>query len=68
MVRDELKWRSEECGIEPVPYSKGPRNALVLEIEAENLTEVFTGFGERGRPAEEVAKSELTWHVRVGAD
>jgi RNA 3'-terminal phosphate cyclase (ATP) len=29
---------------------------LVLEIEAENVTEVFTGFGERGRPAEEVAK------------
>jgi RNA 3'-terminal phosphate cyclase (ATP) len=56
VVRDELKWRSEECGVELVPYPKGPGNALVLEIEAENVTEVFTGFGERGRPAEEVAK------------
>jgi RNA 3'-terminal phosphate cyclase (ATP) len=57
VVRDELRWRSEECGIELVPHPKGPGNALVLEIEAENVTEVFTGFGERGRPAEEVAKS-----------
>ena len=56
VVRDELKWRSEECGVELVPYPKGPGNALVLEIEAEHVTEVFTGFGERGRPAEEVAK------------
>lgn len=56
VVRDELKWRSEECGMELVPHAKGPGNALVLEIEAENVTEVFTGFGERGRPAEEVAE------------
>ena len=56
VVRDELKWRSEECGIELVSCPKGPGNALVLEIAAGNVTEVFTGFGERGRPAEEVAK------------
>jgi RNA 3'-terminal phosphate cyclase (ATP) len=59
VVRDELKWRSEECGVELVAYPKGPGNALVLEIEAEHVTEVFTGFGERGRPAEEVAKSAV---------
>ena len=27
------------------------------QIEAEHVTGVFTGFGERGRPAEEVARS-----------
>src|SRR5437899_1483201 len=59
VVRNELKWRSEECGVELVAHPKGPGNALVLEIEAENVTEVFTGFGERGRPAEEVAKSAV---------
>jgi RNA 3'-terminal phosphate cyclase (ATP) len=32
---------------------------LVLEIEAEHVTEVFTGFGERGRPAGEVAESAV---------
>ena len=37
--------------METVAYPKGSGNALVLEIEAEHVTEVFTGFGERGRPA-----------------
>jgi RNA 3'-terminal phosphate cyclase (ATP) len=73
VVRDELKWRADECGVEAVPYSVGPGNAVVLAIETEHLTEVFTGFGERGRPAEEVAKSALqaakTWlEVNVPVD
>ena len=59
VVHDELKWRTDECGVETVAYPTGPGNALVLEIEAEHVTEVFTGFGERGRPAEEVAKSAV---------
>jgi RNA 3'-terminal phosphate cyclase (ATP) len=57
VVRDELKWREEECAIEAVQYPVGPANAVLLAIETEHVTEVFTGFGERGRPAEEVAKS-----------
>jgi RNA 3'-terminal phosphate cyclase (ATP) len=59
VVREELRWRPEECGIETVPHPKGPGNALVLEIEAENVAVVFTGFGERGRPAEEVAQEAV---------
>ncbi len=59
VVRDELRWREDECAIEPVQYPVGPGNAVVLAIEAEHVTEVFTGFGERGRPAEEVAKSAV---------
>ncbi len=59
VVRDELKWREEECSIEAVQYPVGPGNAVVLAIETEPVTEVFTGFGERGRPAEEVAKSAV---------
>ena len=59
VVRDELKWREDECAIETVQYPVGPGNAVVLAIEAEHVTEVFTGFGERGRPAEEVAKSAV---------
>ena len=46
-------------------HPKGPGNALALEIEAEHVTEIFTGFGERGRPAEEVAQEAIaaarTW-------
>jgi len=59
VVRNELKWRSEEGAVEIVAHPRGPGNALVLEIEAEHVTEVFTGFGERGRPAEEVAMSAI---------
>ena len=65
LVRDELKWSEDECAIEAVQYPVGPGNAVVLAIEAEHVTEVFTGFGERGRPAEEVATSAVqaakTW-------
>ena len=43
----------------PVQYPVGPGNAVVLAIETEHVTEVFTGFGERGRPAEEVARSAV---------
>ncbi len=48
VVREELKWRADECSVENVPHPVGPGNAAV-----------FTGFGERGRPAEEVAKSAV---------
>ncbi len=40
-------------------YPVGPGNAGVLAVEAEHVTEVFTAFGERGRPAEEVARSAV---------
>jgi RNA 3'-terminal phosphate cyclase (ATP) len=65
VIRDELKWRADECGVEVIQRPVGPGNAVVLAIEAEHLTEVFTGFGERGRPAEDVARSTVraaqTW-------
>jgi RNA 3'-terminal phosphate cyclase (ATP) len=55
VVREDLRWQAAECAVEVVAHPKGPGNALVLEVEAEHVTAVFTGFGERGRPAEEVA-------------
>jgi RNA 3'-terminal phosphate cyclase (ATP) len=59
VVREELRWREDECEVEVVPHPKGPGNALALEIECEHVTAVFTGFGERGRPAEEVAREAV---------
>src|SRR6266536_2784083 len=59
VVREELRWREDECEVEVVPHPKGPGNALVLEIECEHVTAVFTGCGERGRPAEEVAREAV---------
>jgi RNA 3'-terminal phosphate cyclase (ATP) len=59
VVRQELRWSAEECTIETVAHPIGPGNALMLEIEAAHVTAVFTGFGERGRPAEEVAREAV---------
>ncbi len=55
VVREQLGWREDECHLESVANPVGPGNALLLEIETEHVTEVFTCFGERGRSAEEVA-------------
>lgn len=56
VIREELRWGAEECSVETVPHPKGPGNAVVLEIQTEQVIAIFTGFGERGRPAEEVAR------------
>jgi RNA 3'-terminal phosphate cyclase (ATP) len=60
VVRQELNWRDTECSVENVAHPIGPGNALVLEIEAEHATAVFTGFGERGRSAEEVGRQAVS--------
>jgi RNA 3'-terminal phosphate cyclase (ATP) len=38
-----------------VSGSPGPGNVLLLELASDQVTEVFTGFGERGVPAFRVA-------------
>jgi RNA 3'-terminal phosphate cyclase (ATP) len=39
-----------------VAGSHGPGNVVFIEIESEHITEVFTGFGQRGVRAETVAE------------
>jgi RNA 3'-terminal phosphate cyclase len=39
--------------------SRGPGNVVMIELEAEHVTEVFTGFGQRGVRAEVVAMQAL---------
>lgn len=58
VVSDKLGWPVESLQVEKVE-SNGPGNALVLELGFENLTEVFTGFGERGVLAETVAEKVI---------
>ena len=55
-VRAALGW--EEACCRPLEVaSAGPGNAVQLEIESEHITELFTGFGERGLRAESVAEA-----------
>lgn len=41
--------------IRGLPSREGPGNALLVEVRSEAVSELFTGFGEKGRPAETVA-------------
>lgn len=55
VVEKMLGWNRSWLSAESVP-SAGPGNVLLLEVECENVTEVFTGFGERSVRAEVVAE------------
>ncbi len=64
IARTECEVVAEQLGLEPaaltvesVPDPAGPGNALVVTVETDSGLEVFTGFGRRGLPAEEVAKT-----------
>jgi RNA 3'-terminal phosphate cyclase (ATP) len=54
-LKAELALKDRELEREVLPEDQGPGNACRLELAHERLTLVFTGFGEKGRPAEEVA-------------
>ena len=56
VIRDELEWAREQLAVVDVEDSQGPGNILSVEIVSENVTEVFTGFGQKGISAEKVAK------------
>lgn len=57
VVRERLGWPAEATQVETVAQPVGPGNALLLEIEAERITAVFTACGERGQSAEAVAEA-----------
>lgn len=42
-----------------VDESNGPGNVVMIESISEKITEVFTGFGEQGLPAESVAEHAI---------
>lgn len=55
VIAQKLGWDTAGMKAEAVENAQGPGNVLTLEIESEAVTEVFTGFGERGVSAEKVA-------------
>lgn len=55
VIRDRLGWDEAWLTVREVTDAHGPGNVLILEVESEHLTEVFTGFGRRGVRAETVA-------------
>ncbi len=57
VLQARLSWDSSCFSIEEIAKPRGPGNVLVCTLESRNITEVFTGFGERGLPAERVGAS-----------
>jgi RNA 3'-terminal phosphate cyclase (ATP) len=62
-------WSRESLEQVEVPRPRGPGNAVVVDVQSEGLCEVFTAFGARGVPAEQVAETVVAAARRyVGAD
>lgn len=55
VVRKHLNLETEACK-SSVIESNGPGNVVFVEVEAEHVTAVFTGFGEKRVSAENVAE------------
>lgn len=56
VVANRLGWTSSSLVCDELSAAFGPGNALMLELESEQVTELFTHFGERGVSAEKVAE------------
>lgn len=57
-IKRMMAW-PDECFQIRTMENVGPGNILTIEIESEHVTEVFTGFGQRGVRAEAVAEDAL---------
>jgi len=59
VVAGRLRLPKDALRIEEVTDSRGPGNVLMIEVECEHVTELFTGFGRRGIRAEAVARAAV---------
>ena len=55
-VEKVLAWPEESRKINQLPEEMGPGNVLLLEAEHAHVTEIVTGFGRLGTPAEVVGE------------
>ena len=69
LIGRKLDLPGEALHGETIKTSPGPGNAVTVELTSQHLTEVFTGFGERGVSAEAVANSVVkTAREYIAAD
>lgn len=54
VIREMLSWEPECLEVIDVKDSHGPGNIVIAEVRSEHITELFTGFGMKGLPAEQV--------------
>ena len=58
-VAEGMGWSGKQLRLVGLPADQGPGNVLLLTLEHEHVTEVFTSFGEKHLLAESVAKRLL---------
>ena len=59
MLIQKNKWSEESVHVETVTNSAGPGNVVMLEVVSENVTELFTSFGEKRVSSEAVAQKAI---------
>ena len=64
VLKHKTGWDDSCFTVEWIKNSHGPGNVVMIEIQAEHVTEVFTGFGEVNRSAEAVATHALQQYQR----
>jgi RNA 3'-terminal phosphate cyclase (ATP) len=56
VIRRAMGWIQQQTVLRALPNDVGPGNAVTITLEHEDVTEVITGFGDRGVRAETVAE------------
>jgi RNA 3'-terminal phosphate cyclase (ATP) len=56
-IARKMNWGEGAYSVESIRDSTGSGNVVFAEVQRGGVTEVFTGFGERGVPAEKVASN-----------
>lgn len=59
VIERKGNWLPRSLRIEEIKDSSGPGNAVLLEVTSQHVCEVFTGFGQRGVRAEQVAEQAV---------
>jgi RNA 3'-terminal phosphate cyclase (ATP) len=59
VIKEQMGWRDEQLQIEISDNAISRGTAVMIEIESEHLTEVFTRVGERGVRAENIAEKAV---------
>jgi len=69
VIGTRLGWGRERLHCEVIETAEGQGNVVSIELESDAVTEVFTGFGEKGVSAESVAEgvaAEATQYLDAG--
>jgi RNA 3'-terminal phosphate cyclase (ATP) len=70
VIAAALGYAPHQLHFQPVENAYGPGNIVLITVQTESVTEVFSAFGKHGLPAEEVAATavdEVKHYLESGA-